>query len=213
MYLLSVTCLLLAVPTTSGELVNGNWGEWINDAHVCNYPEIGCHYVSSSRSCDNPRPAFGGFECALTANANTRGMMESRGEDDNCHEHENCKPVNGGWSVWTTWTPCSAHCGEGDRKRSRICNSPSPAYGGQHCLLSTLRQTDTVYMTDREEVHEMCEAEEKCPDPTVYWSRTASITFLVLFLVFFIVFLILLCAVLCRNKYVFYQQSKRYNKK
>ncbi|XP_052237854.1 sushi, von Willebrand factor type A, EGF and pentraxin domain-containing protein 1-like [Dreissena polymorpha] len=42
--------------------------------------------------------------------------------------------VNGQWSEWSQWSECSATCGEGTRLRTRQCNSPEPATGGEDCL-------------------------------------------------------------------------------
>ncbi|XP_052228764.1 uncharacterized protein LOC127842990 isoform X2 [Dreissena polymorpha] len=41
--------------------------------------------------------------------------------------------VNGQWSEWSQWSECSATCGEGTRFRTRRCNSPQPANGGDEC--------------------------------------------------------------------------------
>ena len=41
--------------------------------------------------------------------------------------------VNGGFSLWSTWTTCSKTCGTGSQSRRRTCSNPVPADGGQNC--------------------------------------------------------------------------------
>ncbi|XP_069129969.1 uncharacterized protein [Argopecten irradians] len=45
-----------------------------------------------------------------------------------------CKEsINGGWSPWLSWTPCSKSCDGGVSRRYRFCNNPLPQYGGSFC--------------------------------------------------------------------------------
>lgn len=41
--------------------------------------------------------------------------------------------VDGHWSQWGTWMPCTVTCGNGTQDRSRSCDNPKPLYGGQNC--------------------------------------------------------------------------------
>nr|XP_033328488.1 uncharacterized protein LOC117221554 [Megalopta genalis] len=53
----------------------------------------------------------------------------------------NCS-INGRWSAWTHWTPCSSNCGIGTQFRNRMCNNPSPSGNGDPCSgsVSEVRQ-------------------------------------------------------------------------
>uniref|UniRef100_A0A914W054 THSD1 third Ig-like domain-containing protein n=1 Tax=Plectus sambesii TaxID=2011161 RepID=A0A914W054_9BILA len=48
-------------------------------------------------------------------------------------------PVDGGWSEWTNWSACLTTCGEGFRRRSRLCNKPTPQFDGQFCVGDSLQ--------------------------------------------------------------------------
>uniref|UniRef100_H3AZK2 TIL domain-containing protein n=1 Tax=Latimeria chalumnae TaxID=7897 RepID=H3AZK2_LATCH len=54
------------------------------------------------------------------------------------HGQLNCTfhlcPVDGGMSLWSTWSTCSLSCGGlGQMTRSRSCTNPAPANGGKGC--------------------------------------------------------------------------------
>ena len=44
-----------------------------------------------------------------------------------------CDKVDGNWSDWAQWSSCSNTCGKGTISRSRNCDDPAPAFGGQGC--------------------------------------------------------------------------------
>ncbi|XP_051950791.1 properdin-like isoform X1 [Xyrauchen texanus] len=46
-----------------------------------------------------------------------------------CMEKE-CCPVDGGWTEWDNWQPCSVTCENGIKKRQRTCSNPPPHCGG-----------------------------------------------------------------------------------
>ena len=45
--------------------------------------------------------------------------------------------VNGNWGDWSVWTDCSATC-DGKKRRTRSCNNPAPAHGGDDCPTTAL---------------------------------------------------------------------------
>lgn len=41
--------------------------------------------------------------------------------------------VDGVWSNWGSWGACPVSCGGGNKQRTRQCDNPAPAIGGQQC--------------------------------------------------------------------------------
>ena len=41
--------------------------------------------------------------------------------------------VPGNWGSWGSWSHCNEACGGGIRNRTRLCDDPSPQYGGADC--------------------------------------------------------------------------------
>ncbi|KAM4020614.1 hemicentin-2 [Anomaloglossus baeobatrachus] len=98
--------------------VNGGfseWQEWGPCTRTC-----GQGVQERVRLCNNPPPANGGRPC-MGRDVDVRAC--------------NLPPclVDGGWTGWGSWSPCSASCGDGSRQRTRSCFSPPPQNGGKTC--------------------------------------------------------------------------------
>uniref|UniRef100_A0A8C9R6U4 Hemicentin-1 n=1 Tax=Scleropages formosus TaxID=113540 RepID=A0A8C9R6U4_SCLFO len=98
--------------------VAGNWGVWLPwgpCSETC-----GKSMQTRIRLCNNPPPSFNGPKCE-GPDAQTQVC-----KDRHC-------PVDGKWSAWVGWGPCSVSCGGGTRQRTRSCTSPTPQHGGRQC--------------------------------------------------------------------------------
>ncbi|XP_048584555.1 SCO-spondin isoform X2 [Nematostella vectensis] len=89
------------------------------------------NWSECTRSCSNGTRSR--TRICLDANVTTalRNCSGGSKEVDTCNIHA-C-PVHGGWSEWTTWSPCSVSCSNGTISRTRHCSNPSPKYGGKNC--------------------------------------------------------------------------------
>ncbi|KAJ7322393.1 hypothetical protein JRQ81_018680, partial [Phrynocephalus forsythii] len=56
-----------------------------------------------------------------------------------CRVDPSCR-LDGGWSTWEPWSPCTQSCGEGSQLRFRGCSNPAPQNGGRGCLGSKEQQ-------------------------------------------------------------------------
>ncbi|XP_069119936.1 uncharacterized protein [Argopecten irradians] len=98
--------------------INGGWSTW-SDFGPCSVT-CGPGHRTKTRTCNNPTPQYEGLDC--------------HGDDLDekaCNENE-C-PIDGGWSEWIDFGPCSVTCGQGYRIRTRTCDNPSPQHGGRDC--------------------------------------------------------------------------------
>ncbi|MDP3900083.1 MAG: MopE-related protein, partial [bacterium] len=50
-----------------------------------------------------------------------------------CNTQDCAPPVDGDWTIWSTWSACSVACGGGTQDRTRACTNPAPSNGGADC--------------------------------------------------------------------------------
>lgn len=96
------------------------WGEWTKCSEKC-----GSGIRQRKRTCLEKHIS----NYALTWGTHCRGQYDELQE---CHNN-NCL-LNGGWSGWSAWGPCSQSCGAGRRSRCRSCTRPVPSGNGTDCV-------------------------------------------------------------------------------
>lgn len=98
--------------------VDGAWSHWTPWSQC----DVTCGRGNSRRirACNSPLPQLGGDDCEGPSS-----------------QTRHCKtpacPIDGGWSNWQEWQPCSVSCGSGFHVRRRKCSEPKPRYGGKPC--------------------------------------------------------------------------------
>ena len=102
----------------SEENIKCNFGEWSSWSEYSNCektnPLNDRWYESRSRTCIK----------------NGSSDLDCEGQSEETTE---CNPIDGGWSDFGLWMPCSKSCGQGTKRRFRFCNDPMPTYGGLPC--------------------------------------------------------------------------------
>ncbi|XP_030746274.1 semaphorin-5B-like isoform X1 [Sitophilus oryzae] len=101
--------------------VHGGWTEW-SPWSACS-SSCGIAVKTRFRTCTNPEPAFGGRVCV------GQDIMEASCDLPSCPTPK----IDGGWSAWSSWSPCSASCDEGFKSRYRRCDHPVPQNEGHYC--------------------------------------------------------------------------------
>ncbi|XP_033736371.1 uncharacterized protein LOC117324562 [Pecten maximus] len=93
----------------------GSWMAWASCSVSC-----GGGTRSRGRLCDNPYPQYNGAQCVgpdtTSETCNTQVCI-----------------IDGGWGGWSAYGACTKTCGTGVYSRSRACDSPLPANGGNPC--------------------------------------------------------------------------------
>ncbi|EDO37341.1 predicted protein, partial [Nematostella vectensis] len=94
------------------------WTKWSECSETCGSDSI----QMRMRVCTNPPPSNGGKDC--------QGW---RFEVKYCNLTK-C-PVNGGYTSWSEWSPCTPSCGpRAFKMRQRTCTNPPPRNGGLKCF-------------------------------------------------------------------------------
>lgn len=71
--------------------------------------------------------------CFVYVNMASDGSVTE--QDDYCisNHPDTVLPIDGDWSSWSQWGPCSVSCSTGKQSRGRTCTDPTPAHGGKFC--------------------------------------------------------------------------------
>ena len=102
--------------------INGGYTRWSNFSKCSK--SCGNGTMQRTRNCTNPPPQFGGRNCT------SYGVSV---ENKICFTLP-C-PINGGYSIWSKFSPCSKVCGGGVQLRTRNCSNPVPKHGGKDCTV------------------------------------------------------------------------------
>ncbi|KAK3102978.1 hypothetical protein FSP39_015470 [Pinctada imbricata] len=104
------------------------WGSWSECSVTCD-----TGVVTRRRTCDSPRPLFGGRDCE-GSDTDTRG----------CFTNKKC-PVHGGWTKWSDYGRCNANrCEKGFQMRSRSCTNPRPRHRGRPCRGRSYERSECI---------------------------------------------------------------------
>lgn len=101
------------------------WGLWSTWSECTPSPDV-CGVGYKKRARDIAQlPSGGGALCVPGVKEQVMPVAQCRGQPECC--------VNGRWGEWQDWSPCSAKCGAGTRKRTRPaavketwCGEPAP---------------------------------------------------------------------------------------
>ncbi|CAF1534368.1 unnamed protein product, partial [Didymodactylos carnosus] len=122
-------------PNYVTQLFDGGWSPWSGFSPCAGICSVGI--AVSTRSCSSPAALNGGQPCAGPPT-----------QTISCTLNVSC-PVDGQWGAWLPWSACSATCGSNSTKyQYRLCNNPTPAYGGQQCQGIARNDTNCPELSD-----------------------------------------------------------------
>uniref|UniRef100_A0A914CKR9 Peptidase M12B domain-containing protein n=1 Tax=Acrobeloides nanus TaxID=290746 RepID=A0A914CKR9_9BILA len=130
--------------------ISGGWSSW-SEWSLCSKDCGSSGHQIRNRMCSNPLPSNRGSYC-----------IGYSYDQQPCKPSGECsgRPINGGWSEWTSWSECSEPCANGQKSRTRYCTNPRPSNGGQQCNGSDFELKS-------------CTDPQKCGKSAVdgYWSK------------------------------------------
>uniref|UniRef100_A0A8B9ER49 Hemicentin-1 n=1 Tax=Anser cygnoides TaxID=8845 RepID=A0A8B9ER49_ANSCY len=113
--------------------VDGNWSEW-GLWEECS-KSCGQGNRTRTRICSNPPAQHGGKPCDGSAVDSVMCNIRPCPVAVWFKQFYGCAvfAVDGEWSSWLPWGPCSETCGKGTQTRLRLCNNPPPSHDGSYC--------------------------------------------------------------------------------
>ncbi|XP_065656244.1 SCO-spondin-like [Hydra vulgaris] len=105
-------------------------------------------FQTRQRTCTNPVPSGGGKNCiGVLLETQSCILRDCKDIYGVCFDWYGklCK-VDGGLSVWSKFSECSASCGDGIQSRQRTCSNPVPSGGGKNCV-GVLSETQSCILS------------------------------------------------------------------
>ncbi|XP_019637231.1 PREDICTED: brain-specific angiogenesis inhibitor 1-like [Branchiostoma belcheri] len=117
--------------------VHGGWSSW--SAFSPCTAACGHGNQTRARNCTSPEPARGGNSCPGDDGGSGQ-ETQTRGPTCTAYLVRMVSirplfspPVDGMWSAWSEYSPCTVTCGGGAMQRMRECADPAPIHGGRPC--------------------------------------------------------------------------------
>ncbi|XP_069766264.1 A disintegrin and metalloproteinase with thrombospondin motifs 7-like isoform X2 [Narcine bancroftii] len=101
-------------------------------------------YGAKSTFCDNVDNVCNTLWCTVGTTCHSK--LDAAVDGTKCGENKWCfggecistvhhpQSTHGNWGAWSSWTSCTRTCSAGTQSAERLCNNPTPKYGGSYCL-------------------------------------------------------------------------------